>query len=85
MGAARRSISTSTDSTLGRGRKTAAGTRPISAAVAKYATRTETAPKPVSPGAATSRSPASRCTITTMRPRAGTSRRRSSTSGVATL
>ena len=43
-GSARRSIRTSTDSTLGRGMNTDAGTFPATEDRAKYAIRTETEP-----------------------------------------
>ena len=43
-GVGRRSIATSTDSTLGWGRNTVAGTRPTTAAVAQYATFTDRTP-----------------------------------------
>ena len=52
---------------------------------ARYATRTLTAPYASSPGRAASRSPTSRCIITTDRTTFGTRANTSSTSGVAML
>ena len=84
-GVARRTISTSADSTFGRGTNTLAGTRPTMRAVAQYATFTLTAPYAAVRGAAHRRSATSRCTITSIRSICGTPSSRSATSGVATL
>ncbi len=76
---------TRADSTRGGGTNTVGGTRPTTSASARYATFTDGMPYALFPGPAASRSPTSRCTITSIRAMAGTSASRSSTSGVATL
>ena len=81
----RRSMRTNTDSTAGRGTNTEAGTRPTTFAVAWYATFTDTAPYALSPGPAASRSPTSRCTMTSIDTHIGASSRARSTTGTATL
>ena len=80
-----RSMRTTTDSTFGRGRNTEAGTLPTTRAVPLRSTSTLGMPRARDPGGAASRSPTSRCTITTMVSMAPASRSRSRTSGVAML
>src|SRR5205823_63381 len=84
-GAGRRVIRTSTESTPGCGQNTVRGTGPRSVACACRATNTLTAPYTLDPGPATSRSPASRCTMTTKSPTCGTSSSMVASKGVAML
>ena len=63
---------TSAESTLGFGKNTFGPTRPTTSALAQYATFTDGMPYAFVPGDAASRSPTSRCTITSMRSIAGT-------------
>src|SRR6266508_2486673 len=84
-GAGRGVRRTVTDSTLGRGQKTSAGTRRTSSARARYASRTLAAPYASSPGWAVMRSPTSRCTITKYSVIRGPRSSMSSSSGTATL
>ena len=76
---------TTTDSTLGLGRKTEAATLATIRAVPRRSTSTLGMPRDLDPGGAVSRSPASRWTITTIVSMAFASRSRSTTSGVAML
>jgi hypothetical protein len=84
-GVARRVMRTRADSTRGFGRNTFGPTSPTISASAQYATFTDGMPYALVPGEAASRSPTSRCTITSKLVIAGTASSTSSTNGVATL